>query len=84
VGIAVFAWASALLPAQSGNPTSHEPLTERERAMLDKIEIREKQSGRVTGWINLRALMSTASRLDSEAVLNGFAYDAVERRGIDR
>jgi len=37
-------------------------------------------SGRVTGWIDLRGLMSIGYRLDPEAVLNGIAYDAVTNR----
>jgi glutaminyl-peptide cyclotransferase len=38
------------------------------------------ESGRVVGWIDLRGLMSTGYRLDSEAVLNGIAYDATTNR----
>jgi len=38
------------------------------------------QSGQVTGWIDLRGLMSTAYQLDPEAVLNGIAYDAGKNR----
>jgi glutaminyl-peptide cyclotransferase len=46
----------------------------------DRIARIEPQSGRVTGWIDLRGLMSTAYRLDPEAVLNGIAYDAAGSR----
>lgn len=46
----------------------------------DRIARISPQSGRVTGWIDLRGLMSTGYRLDSEAVLNGIAYDAASNR----
>jgi glutamine cyclotransferase len=46
----------------------------------DRIARISPQSGRVTGWIDLRGLMSTGYQLDSEAVLNGIAYDAVKGR----
>lgn len=42
----------------------------------DRIARISPQSGRVTGWIDLRGLMSTGYQLDREAVLNGIAYDA--------
>ncbi|MBI4484730.1 MAG: glutaminyl-peptide cyclotransferase [Acidobacteria bacterium] len=46
----------------------------------DRIARISPQSGRVTGWIDLRGLMSTGYRLDPEAVLNGIAYDAGNNR----
>lgn len=46
----------------------------------DRIARISPQSGRVTGWIDLRGLMSTGYELDPEAVLNGIAYDAGEGR----
>lgn len=46
----------------------------------DRIARISAESGRVTGWIDLRGLMSTAYRLDAEAVLNGIAYDAASNR----
>jgi glutamine cyclotransferase len=46
----------------------------------DRIARISPQSGRVTGWIDLRGLMSTGYRLDPEAVLNGIAYDAGKAR----
>jgi glutamine cyclotransferase len=46
----------------------------------DRIARIEPRSGRVTGWIDLRGLLSTTYRLDAEAVLNGIAYDAVGNR----
>jgi glutamine cyclotransferase len=46
----------------------------------DRIARISPQSGRVMGWIDLRGLMSTGYRLDSEAVLNGIAYDAAGNR----
>jgi glutamine cyclotransferase len=42
----------------------------------DRIARISPRSGRVTGWIDLRGLMSTPYQLDPEAVLNGIAYDA--------
>jgi glutamine cyclotransferase len=41
----------------------------------DRIAWIAPESGRVTRWIDLRGLMSTVYQLDSEAVLNGIAYD---------
>jgi glutamine cyclotransferase len=41
----------------------------------DRIARIAPESGRVTRWIDLRGLMSTVYQLDSEAVLNGIAYD---------
>jgi glutaminyl-peptide cyclotransferase len=46
----------------------------------DRIARISPESGRVLRWIDLRGLMSAAYRLDSEAVLNGIAYDTVNRR----
>jgi len=46
----------------------------------DRIARISPQSGRVTGWIDLRGLMSTAYQLDPEGVLNGIAYDAAKNR----
>ncbi len=46
----------------------------------DRIARISPQSGQVTGWIDLRGLMSTGYRLDPEAVLNGIAYDAANNR----
>jgi glutaminyl-peptide cyclotransferase len=46
----------------------------------DRIARISPETGRVLRWIDLRGLMSTAYRLDSEAVLNGIAYDTVTRR----
>jgi glutaminyl-peptide cyclotransferase len=46
----------------------------------DRIARISPQSGQVTGWIDLRGLMSTVYRLDPEAVLNGIAYDAASNR----
>jgi glutamine cyclotransferase len=46
----------------------------------DRIAKISPQTGQVTGWIDLRGLMSTGYRLDSEAVLNGIAYDAAANR----
>lgn len=38
------------------------------------------QSGRVVGWIDLRGLAPVGVRRDPDAVLNGIAYDAKQRR----
>jgi glutamine cyclotransferase len=46
----------------------------------DRIARISPRSGRVTGWIDLRGLMSTGCQLDPEAVLNGIAYDADSNR----
>jgi glutaminyl-peptide cyclotransferase len=46
----------------------------------DRIARVSPESGRVVGWIDLRGLMSTAYRLDPEAVLNGIAHDAANNR----
>ena len=46
----------------------------------DRIARIAPQSGQVVGWINLQGLLPTVYQLDPEAVLNGIAYDAVQRR----
>ena len=46
----------------------------------DRIARIAPQSGQVTGWIDLRGLLSPVYRLDAEAVLNGIAYDAASNR----
>ncbi len=38
------------------------------------------ETGEVVGWIDLTGLPSTVYRLDSEAVLNGIAYDPIQKR----
>ena len=38
------------------------------------------QTGTVLGWINLAGLLSPVYHLDPEAVLNGIAYDSVQKR----
>jgi glutamine cyclotransferase len=38
------------------------------------------QTGEVVGWIDLSGLLSPMYRLESGAVLNGIAYDAVKKR----
>lgn len=46
----------------------------------DRIARIDPDSGRVVGWLDLRALRPAALRNDREAVLNGIAWDAVNRR----
>ena len=46
----------------------------------DRIARISPQSGRVISWIDLKGLMSAGYRLDSEAVLNGIAYDTERKR----
>ena len=46
----------------------------------DRIARISPDTGRVVGWIDLRGLMSGGFKLDSEAVLNGIAYDAAGKR----
>jgi glutaminyl-peptide cyclotransferase len=46
----------------------------------DRIARISPQSGRVVGWINLDGLLSPALRPDSNAVLNGIAYDPQGKR----
>jgi glutamine cyclotransferase len=38
------------------------------------------QTGEVVGWIDLTGLLSPVYRLESEAVLNGIAYDPARKR----
>jgi glutamine cyclotransferase len=38
------------------------------------------QTGDVVGWIDLTGLLSQVYRLESEAVLNGIAYDPIRKR----
>lgn len=38
------------------------------------------QTGDVVGWIDLTGILSPVYRLDSEAVLNGIAYDPIQKR----
>ncbi|HLZ41677.1 MAG TPA: glutaminyl-peptide cyclotransferase [Candidatus Sulfotelmatobacter sp.] len=38
------------------------------------------QTGEVVGWIDLTGILSPVYRLDSEAVLNGIAYDPIKKR----
>jgi len=40
----------------------------------------DPQSGAVTGWLELKGLFPRAIRRNREAVLNGIAWDARERR----
>jgi len=46
----------------------------------DRIARISPETGRVVGWIDLRGLMSGGFKLESEAVLNGIAYDAPSKR----
>ena len=46
----------------------------------DRIARISPETGRVIGWIDLRGLMSGGFKLESEAVLNGIAYDAPGKR----
>jgi glutamine cyclotransferase len=46
----------------------------------DRIARIAPESDRVTGWIDLRGLLSQVYRLEPEAVLNGIAYDEVHDR----
>ena len=46
----------------------------------DRIARISPQSGKVKGWIDLKGLMATAIRSESEAELNGIAYDRVKNR----
>jgi glutamine cyclotransferase len=41
----------------------------------DRIAIIEPRSGQVMGWVDLSGLLSNRDRTNSEAVLNGIAYD---------
>jgi glutamine cyclotransferase len=46
----------------------------------DRIARISPQTGNVVGWIDLTGLLSPVYRLESEAVLNGIAYDALRKR----
>ncbi|MGH9195594.1 MAG: glutaminyl-peptide cyclotransferase [Acidimicrobiia bacterium] len=46
----------------------------------DRIARISPLSGQVTGWIDLRGLMSQVYQLDRDAVLNGIAYDVARDR----
>lgn len=46
----------------------------------DRIARISPESGRVVGWIDLAGILSSVYQLDSEAVLNGIAFDAVQDR----
>ena len=38
------------------------------------------ESGKVVGWIDLKGLLNPVYRLESDAVLNGIAYDSNRKR----
>ncbi len=46
----------------------------------DRIARISPQSGKVVGWIDLKGLLSPIYRLQSDAVLNGIAYDSDRKR----
>ena len=46
----------------------------------DRIARISPQSGKVVGWIDLKGLLSPIYRLESDAVLNGIAYDSSRKR----
>jgi len=46
----------------------------------DRIAMIDPRSGSVSGWIELRGLLSAPYRMDSEAVLNGIAFDQTHDR----
>ncbi|RZL30654.1 MAG: glutaminyl-peptide cyclotransferase [Rubrivivax sp.] len=46
----------------------------------DRIARIDPKTGRVTGWINLAGLLPDNLRSNSDAVLNGIAYDAKKKR----
>jgi glutamine cyclotransferase len=48
--------------------------------MNDRIARIDPQSGKVNAWIDLSGLLSPEERLDSQAVLNGIAYDETSDR----
>jgi glutamine cyclotransferase len=75
--------AAAVLAAQTATVDGYEYVRGEIYANVwhtDRIARISPQSGRVTGWIDLRGLMSTVYRLDPEAVLNGIAHDAASNR----
>ena len=46
----------------------------------DRIARIDPKTGRVSGWINLKGLLSGSEIRDEEAVLNGIAYDEINDR----
>jgi glutamine cyclotransferase len=48
--------------------------------LTDRIARIDPQSGKVNAWIDLSGLFPPETRLDSEAVLNGIAYDEASDR----
>lgn len=46
----------------------------------DRIARINPSTGEVTGWIDLKGLLTPAERTNPEAVLNGIAYDAATKR----
>ena len=48
--------------------------------MTDKIAIVSPETGHVTGWINLKGILSTEERAGADSVLNGIAYDPGQKR----
>ncbi len=46
----------------------------------DRIARISPKDGRILGWIDLTGILSPMFLLDSEAVLNGIAYDAQHDR----
>ena len=46
----------------------------------DRIARIDRNSGRVTGWIDLAGILSPMYRRDNNAVLNGIAYDSQHKR----
>lgn len=46
----------------------------------DVIAIINPQTGRVTGWIDVKGILAPGEVRDEEAVLNGIAYDAAGKR----
>ena len=46
----------------------------------DRIARIDPKTGRVSGWINLKGLLSGSEIRDDEAVLNGIAYDEINDR----
>jgi glutamine cyclotransferase len=48
--------------------------------LTERIARISPRTGRVTGWIDLRGLLSPIYKLEDGAVLNGIAYDANRKR----
>lgn len=46
----------------------------------DRIARISPQNGQVVGWIDLTGILSPIFHVEAEAVLNGIAYDAVQKR----